>query len=130
MTICCFDPLNMQLRYAIANQKAVHVRDGAATKLSGDKMPVGRSLMEREHFQTLSLPLQQGDMLYMFSDGIHDQFGGENQKKFKLVTLVDTLVSVSERTLDAQSSFLEQIITAWRGTNPQIDDMTLVGIRV
>ena len=130
MTICCFDPENMQLRYAIANQKAVLVHDGAAAKLTGDKMPVGRSLMEREHFQSFSITLEHGDMLYMFSDGIQDQFGGEHQKKFKLVTLVDTLVSVSEQPLEQQSNFIERMVLAWRGDNPQVDDITLVGIRV
>ena len=130
MTICCFDADKQQLRYAIANQKAVLVRQGEAIKLVGDKMPVGRSLMERKPFQSLSILIEQGDMLYMFSDGIQDQFGGERQKKFKLVTLVDTLVSVSEHTLEAQSQFLEQVIKAWRGDNEQVDDITLVGIRV
>lgn len=130
MTICCFDPENMQLRYAIANQKALLVHNGVATKLIGDKMPVGRSIMERGNFRSFSVTLEHGDMLYMFSDGIQDQFGGEHQKKFKLVTLIDTLVSVSERPLEQQSAFIDGVVLAWRGENPQVDDMTLVGIRV
>gem|GEM_PF-627213 len=131
MTISCFDFDAMEMRYAIANQKMYVVRNREAIKLTGDKMPVGRSYGEREHFQTFTQQLQHGDMIYMFSDGIQDQFGGELQKKFNIRNLVNTLVTAAEmQSADEQCLYVEQTVAAWRGDTPQVDDMTLVGIRV
>lgn len=131
MTISCIDPKAMQMRFAIANQKMYIVRNHEAIKLTGDKMPVGRTYMEREHFQTFTQQLEHGDMIYMFSDGIQDQFGGELQKKFNIRNLVNTLVTAADlKTAEEQCSYVEQTVSAWRGDTPQVDDMTLVGIRV
>lgn len=130
MTICSIEHETMQMRYAIANQRAYIVRKGNIIKLTGDKMPVGRSFMEREHFQSFTIALEHNDMLYMFTDGIQDQFGGEKQKKFKLNRLVETLVAVAEKPIDEQYQIIDKTLTDWRGDNPQVDDITMVGIRV
>ena len=132
MTICCFDFEAMELRYAIANQNAYIVRNGEKILLKGDAMPVGRYYAEKEHFQTLSTPLQHGDTVYMFSDGIQDQFGGEagNERKFMRKNLINLLASNFTLPMSEQMSKLNEAITAWRGNRAQIDDMTLVGIRV
>lgn len=131
MTICCVDRTAMTMRYAIANQKMYVVRKGEVIKLTGDKMPVGRSYMERDHFQTFTIDLEEGDMLYLFSDGIQDQFGGEFEKKFNISNLVAMLVTAAGMdSADQQCQFVDQTISAWRGNYPQVDDMTLVGIRV
>lgn len=130
MTICSFDFENMELRYAIAEQTAVIVRGGEVIKLKGDRMPVGRHLVEKEHFQTLTQSLEKGDMVYMFSDGIQDQFGGTDSRKFSSKQLVATLKSLADKPAEKQCQLLEQIISDWRGDTPQLDDMTMVGIRV
>lgn len=132
MTICCFDFEAMELRYAIANQNAYIVRNGEKILLKGDAMPVGRYYAEKEHFQTLTAPLQHGDTIYMFSDGIQDQFGGDGEKerKFMRKNLINLLAANSALPMDKQMSRLDEAITAWRGNRAQIDDMTLVGIRV
>jgi len=127
-----FDFEAMELRYAIANQNAYIVRNGEKILLKGDAMPVGRYYAEKEHFQTLSTPLQHGDTVYMFSDGIQDQFGGEagNERKFMRKNLINLLASNFTLPMSEQMSKLNEAITAWRGNRAQIDDMTLVGIRV
>ena len=130
MTICSFDFDKMKIRYAIANQAAFIVRDGESIKLKGDSMPVGRYVREKEHFQTLTVNIEKGDMIYMFSDGLQDQLGGRECKKFLLKNLIATLVEIHNDPLNEQRVALEQTIIAWRGGTPQIDDMTMVGIRV
>ncbi|MBR4215118.1 MAG: SpoIIE family protein phosphatase [Bacteroidales bacterium] len=104
--------------------------DGATIKLAGDNMPVGQYIMEREHFQSLVVPLQEGNMVYMFSDGIPDQFGEKIQKKFLIRNLISALVSFADQPVDNQCRLLEKTIDDWRGNSPQMDDMTLVGIRI
>lgn len=135
MTVCCFDFEKLELRYAIANQTAVIIRKGQSIRLKGDNMPVGRYMHEKDHFQSLSQQLEKGDMIYMYSDGIQDQPGGEfrtdfTQKKFLPRQLTATLITMSEKPVEEQSIILDKTILAWRGSTPQVDDMTLVGIRV
>ncbi|MBO4244568.1 MAG: serine/threonine-protein phosphatase [Bacteroidales bacterium] len=130
MTICCFDFDNMLMHYGIANQKAYIVRHGETIKLSGDNMPVGRYLLARDHFRSFSVPIQKGDMVYMFSDGIPDQLGGPEEKKFLIRNLLALLSSFAQSDTDTQCSLIDKTITDWRGNTPQVDDMTLVGIRV
>ena len=130
MTICCYDFAEMQLRYAIANQVAYIIRDGKAIKLKGDNMPVGNYVREKEHFQTLTMPIKHGDMVYTFSDGIQDQIGGSEQRKFLMCQLLEIMIDIAEKPIETQSQILEQRIVDWRGDIPQVDDMTLVGIRV
>ena len=130
MTICSFDFEKMEIRYAIANQTALIVRGDEAIKLKGDPMPVGRYLREKEHFKTQTVSIQKGDMVYMFSDGLQDQLGGRDCRKFLLKNLAATLVEIHNEPLNIQRVVLEQELIAWRGGTPQIDDMTMVGIRI
>ena len=134
MTICCFDFDNMKLHYAIANQTMVMIRNGKITRLKGDKMPVGRYILEKEHFQTMNLTIEKGDIFYMFSDGIEDQFGGEiinnTGSKLLLRNLETFLLEISSEPIENQKQLLHEKIENWRGNLPQIDDMTMVGIRI
>ncbi len=131
MTVCCYDFKAMEMRYAIAEQTMVIIRKGEVIKLKGDIMPVGRHLVEKEHFQTKTVKIEKGDMVYTFSDGIQDQFGkGSEMKKFSSKQLFAVLTSLAEQPVEEQCQILEQTILDWRGNTPQVDDMTLVGIRV
>ena len=141
MTICCFDFEAMQMRYAIANQTALFISGGNVAKLKGDTMPVGRYVLEKEHFTTHTMPIKRGDVLYSFSDGIIDQPGGPITtddkelaaiagKKFSMKTLTAFLQSHYSLPLAEQCRIIDDTITEWRNGRPLIDDMTLVGIRI
>ena len=135
MIICSFDLENQNLVYASANLRGYIVRNGEVIRLQGDKMPVGRYFVEKEHFQTLSTPLQSGDMVYLCTDGIQDQTGSPDAqhpfgKKLMAANLVYILSDLAYLTPDYQSVTIDGIITQWRGSIDQIDDITLVGIRI
>ena len=130
MTICCFDFEKMTIHYAIANQVAFIIRNGESIKLKGDSMPVGRYIRDDVPFRSLEIEIAKGDMVYMFSDGIQDQLGGEEQKKFLLRRLEPVLLEAANNPVDTQGDILSQAIADWSGDYPQIDDMTLVGIRI
>ncbi len=130
MSIFCIDTDTMEAHYAIANQKIYIIRNGKPIKLLGDNMPVGRYALEREHFQSLTINLLHNDMVYMFTDGIVDQLSDKTQKKFLIRNLIATLISFADKPADTQYQILDKTIDDWRGANPQMDDMTLVGFRV
>ncbi len=133
MTICSFDFENMKLHYALANQLAYIIRNGESIKLKGDRMPVGRYLAEKEHFQTLSVNLCKGDTVYMFSDGFQDQLGGEDSDfghKFMSKNLVALLAKIYAEPMESQKEIIKKAFNSWRHNHTQTDDVTLVGIRV
>ena len=134
MTICCYDLAAMEMRYAAANQSAYIVRNGEAIRLKGDRMPVGRYVLDNKHFATHIQPIEHGDMIYTFSDGIQDQPGGEldNElgKKFLTKNLVKLLTEIAPKPLAEQRDIIDKTITKWRNGRPQVDDITMIGIRV
>ena len=130
MTICCFDFEKNELRYATANQVAYIVRNGEIIKLKGDNMPIGHYVRERKHFMTLTTTVMKDDMLYMFTDGIQDQVGGPNQKRFMREKLLKIFTEIAQKPCDEQCETIENAILEWKGDNTQVDDMTMVGIRI
>jgi len=134
MTICSYDFSAMKMRYAAANQSAYIIRRGEAIRLKGDRMPVGRYLMEKEHFSTQTQTIEPGDMIYTFSDGIPDQPGGELDnalgRKFLTKNLVALLTEIAPKPLAEQRDIIDKTITQWRNGRPQVDDITMIGIRV
>ena len=134
MTICCYDFDAMQMRYACANHTAYLIRNGEVITLKGDRMPVGRYLKEKDHFTSYTQAIEKGDVVYTLSDGIQDQPGGpENDslgKKFLAKNLLAFLLDNYTKPMSEQCELLDNCITEWRNGRPQVDDMTLIGVRV
>ncbi|HWY13179.1 MAG TPA: tetratricopeptide repeat protein [Bacteroidia bacterium] len=74
--------------------------------------------------------LEKGDMVYLFSDGYADQFGGDRGKKFKYGKLRELLFSITSKSLNEQKQALHESIESWRGTQSQVDDICVIGLRV
>jgi len=95
----------------------------------GDKMPV--AIYERMNdFTNHEIKLEQGDMLYLFSDGYADQFGGENGKKFMYKRFKELILTNAHKTMEKQKEILENTIEKWIGNGEQTDDITVVGIKI
>lgn len=128
-TLACYNKNNNTITYASAHNKPLLIRNGAMQELPADKMPVGKG--EREAPFTLqTISLQKGDMIYFFSDGYGDQFGGPKGKKFKHKQLNELLFSISGKDLHTQKRLLDEVFEDWRGNLEQIDDVMVIGIRV
>ena len=69
-------------------------------------------------------------MIYIFTDGFVDQFGGEKGKKYRLKNLLTLLTSISTKALGEQNTILKQEFVSWKGTEDQIDDVCVMGVRV
>lgn len=134
MVICSFDIENHQLVYASAYLSSYIVRNDNAIRLECDKMPVGRYFNEKAHFVTHEIALQPGDMVYLFSDGIQDQPGGNfdipEGKKLLSKNFVNLLVEAANEPARIQGEIIDQTIQFWINGREQVDDMTLVGIRI
>jgi serine phosphatase RsbU (regulator of sigma subunit) len=119
-----------QLDFALANNPLWLVRNHAVTEYKADKMPVGKHDKQHIPFTKNTIALAKGDMIYAFTDGYADQFGGESGKKFKYKSLQELLLSISQEPVNKQREMLEQRFEQWRQNFEQIDDVCVVGIRM
>lgn len=95
----------------------------------GDKQPIGRS-DEIEKFTNHSIILEEGDSIYIFSDGYVDQFGGQKGKKLKKSNLKKIVQSFQKETMDKQGFILSTKFNEWKGKLEQVDDVCFVGVRI
>lgn len=93
-----------------------------------DKMPVAIHY-KMQPFTLHKIELQKKDAFYIFSDGYADQFGGPKEKKFMSNQLKETLVEIAGKPMLQQGERLNEIFEEWRGDNPQVDDVTMIGVR-
>lgn len=119
----------VQLSYAAANNAPVLISNKQVLELPKDKMPVGIGVTH-DSFKLNSINAQKGDMLYLYTDGYADQFGGQKGKKFKYKTLNELLLNISELTVVEQKEKLNTVFEEWRGNLEQLDDVCIIGIRI
>ncbi len=129
MALCIFDFREMEVQFAGANNPLYLIRNNELKEIKGDKMPV--AIHERmENFTTHTMQIEKGDVLYMFSDGFEDQFGGPLGKKFMSKALRQMVSSVCHLPMTEQKEEIDRIFEQWKGNLEQMDDVVLIGLRV
>jgi serine phosphatase RsbU (regulator of sigma subunit) len=103
--------------------------NGQLIELKGDKMPIG--IHERmDNFTLHTHTLQKGDCIYLFSDGMADQFGGPAGKKFKYKQLKESLTANGQQPMASQKESIDKLFSEWKGHLEQVDDVTILGIKI
>lgn len=131
MALCVFDRDMTKLEFSGANNPLVFVRDGELTQYKGDKFPIGAyegSLPQL--FTRTEFDLRKGDMIYIFSDGYADQFGGPDDKKFTTRKFKQLLLDIHNKPTEQQQQLLDDTLSRWRGDAEQVDDILIIGIRI
>jgi serine phosphatase RsbU (regulator of sigma subunit) len=128
IAICVVDFEKNIMYFSGANNPLYLVRGGELIHYRGDKMPVAIHY-RMVPFTLHTIELRKGDAFYIFSDGYADQFGGPKQKKFMTAQLKEALVSMAGEPMLKQGERLNEIFEEWRGESPQVDDVTLIGVR-
>ncbi len=129
-TLCVFNNEMTQIRYACANHAIYIARNGEINKLKGDRMPIGRHPRQDTPFESFTFDLQKGDMIYLCSDGIQDQFGSPANIKFTTKRLALMLQEHCNEDTQTQYDNLSKIVNDWKVGREQFDDQTLIGIRI
>ncbi len=127
---CVIDRKTATLEFAGAFSPLYLIRDMSITEIKGNRFSVG--LMEdliEEKFVNHSVQLEKNDMIYMFSDGYPDQFGGEAGKKFKFRRFRHLLLNIHTHPAREQHNLLQQSITQWMGNHEQVDDILVIGVK-
>ncbi|MDP1801905.1 MAG: tetratricopeptide repeat protein [Bacteroidota bacterium] len=129
-SLLCIDFKNKMLYTAAANNPVWIIRNSELLEIKPDKMPVGKHDKDREPFTLHTFQLQSSDTIYTLTDGYPDQFGGDKGKKFMTKKLKDVLIANVHLPMAKQKEMLETIFTNWVGDLEQVDDVTIIGIRI
>jgi serine phosphatase RsbU (regulator of sigma subunit) len=92
-------------------------------------MPIGIHANSHIPFTNHTVSIGKNDAFYIFSDGLADQFGGPDNKKFKSVQLQELLLSVHKNPFNIQQQLIEKTFYEWKGDNDQVDDILLIGFK-
>lgn len=128
MSICIIDKKTREMEFSGAFLPVYIVRDDKLIELKGDKKNVVQSFA-MVSFNRSTFMLREGDLLYLFSDGYADQFGGPENKKFMYRRLRHLLLTISKYPLNDQERILDETISSWMEGHDQIDDMMILGVR-
>ena len=122
----------------ISNNKAVKLFENTKSnnnnskllyEVKADKMPIA-IYDKMDEFKTHEFKLDKGDILYMFSDGFADQFGGPKEKKYKYKPFKKLLLEISSKPMSEQLSILNETFEKWKGNLDQIDDVIIIGVKL
>ncbi len=119
----------LMMNYSGAYQTLLIIRKGELIELKTDKQPIGYTYI-MSPFTNNDFQLEKEDLIYLYSDGYPDQFGGELGKKFKSRNLKEFIVSISHQPLEEQKIILSNRFDEWKGEEEQVDDVTVLGIRL
>ncbi|MCB9224896.1 MAG: SpoIIE family protein phosphatase [Crocinitomicaceae bacterium] len=155
IALCAIDWNNLKVQFSGAKNPIYVIRKGASEssfkvsegadvsflesenkehmlmEVKGDSHPIGAYIGEElKPFTARTIEIEKGDMIYIFSDGYADQFGGPNGKKYKYKTFKNFLLSIAHLDADEQKSRLITEYEEWKGNYEQIDDVLVMGVRV
>lgn len=125
----CFDMESKELLFAAAKNPGFLARKGEILTLDADPFSVGAHYSGEKEFSQQSIQIENGDTLYLFSDGYADQFGGPDGKKFMRRRFKEMLLTASKMELTEQHHYIENQFETWRGSLEQIDDVMVIGIK-
>ncbi len=112
-----------------AKRPSVFIRNREMQELKGSKFTLGGMRAGEKKFEEIRMNYQEDDIIYFFTDGYADQFGGEKGKKFSNKRLRETLLSIHRLPMNEQKQQLDNTIETWKGNLEQVDDICVIGIR-
>ena len=130
MALCRLNKKTKELMFTGAKNPLLLIRDGEIIEYKGDKRPVGYYLGENILFKSKKIKLKKNDMIYVFSDGYSDQFGGQKGKKYKTENFKRLLLSIADKDTDTQHNLLRDEFENWKGDLEQLDDVCVMGLRI
>jgi serine phosphatase RsbU (regulator of sigma subunit) len=130
IAFCSLHKTKRILHYSGANRPLAIVSKGELKEISPDKFPIGGQFTHDKIFSPNRIELKEGDCIYLFSDGITDQFGGPKGKKFMKKNFFELLLKISPFTMKEQEEMLEKHFEGWKGGIEQTDDVCVIGARV
>jgi len=137
IAVCILDKTEMKIQYAGAYNPLLIIRNNEISRIKADRMPIGIYLREKESFTNNIIDVKKGDLLYIFSDGYVDQFGGENDSKIRSAKFKELLIENHKKSLAEQKAVLVKFLEEWMDHTDdtgrkykQVDDILVIGIEI
>jgi PAS domain S-box-containing protein len=130
--VLSINPLKKEITFSGAKNFCYIYRDGVLNDLGGVNFPVGSFQYENQHknFKNKHFSYESGDVVYLFSDGFQDQFGGAENKKYFKKRFSEFLKSISHLDINVQKERLKLEFNNWKGRNAQTDDILVIGVKL
>jgi serine phosphatase RsbU (regulator of sigma subunit) len=129
ISICSIDLQARTLQFSGANNSLFYIRHGNIHEVKADRQSICKN-SEVKPFCNNEMEIQEGDCIYMLSDGFIDQFGGPKRKKFMLSRLKKLLVDIHHKPMTIQKLLLEEALNNWKDGTEQVDDICVFGARL
>jgi len=130
IVVCEFNLSTRQLVFSSAMRPVILVIDGEQHYVRGNRSSVGGESATEKFYDDQEYNLREGDMVYLFTDGYCDQFGGQGGKKMKVSRLRTLIDEISSLTLEEQRKQVKDFFFEWMGTGDQVDDVLFMGLKV
>jgi two-component system, sensor histidine kinase LadS len=129
IAICALEKKESNLYFAGSRNGIILVRNKTLTEYNGDRISIGEHGKNRT-FSLQKIKIEKGDIIYFYTDGFPDQFGGERNRKFMYRNFNEFLLSISDKPMAEQHTLIEEKFISWKGDNAQVDDVTVAGIKI
>jgi ligand-binding sensor domain-containing protein/serine phosphatase RsbU (regulator of sigma subunit) len=130
MVVCEINVKDRHIRFASAMRPVILVLDGEPIYVKGNRCSIGGESVIEKYFDDQEYYLNDGDLLYLFSDGLPDQFGGTDGKKMKIARLKKLIEDVSGLPMSGQKEVITRFYDEWKDGYDQVDDILLIGVRL
>ncbi len=129
LALVYYYPESKKMVFAGASMSILLARKGEITTLKGNNMPLGM-YVRNDGFNDITSELKKGDILYLYTDGFRDQFGGKYYKKFGSKNFLNVIAQINDLPLDQQFFVLKEVLEDWKAGHKQTDDITVIGIKI
>ena len=129
ISLCMLDYNTKTIEFSGAYNSLLCISDGELTEIKADRQPVG-AYQNRQPFTNHVHSLKSGAMYYLLTDGYLDQFGGPRNKKFTKRRFKELLLDIYDKPAAEQQQRLANALDEWQGETQQVDDISVMGIRV
>lgn len=129
MIVCEINTKTRHIRFASAMRPVMIVLKGETLYIKGNRYSIGGESYTEKFFDDQEYYMNEGDTIYLFSDGLPDQFGGPDGKKMKMAKLKTLIEDVNPLPMSEQKQKIDDFYREWKGEYDQVDDILLMGVR-
>jgi chemotaxis response regulator CheB len=129
VAICTYYKKEKKLQYAGAGRPIIIANQDGIKTIKSSSSGISGNVSENYDFELNEFDIEEGDQLYLYSDGIVDQFGGPHNKKFMTKRLVQLLSSNLDLPMSEQKEIIDNSIVSWKEGQEQIDDILIMGLK-
>lgn len=130
ISLICYDKAKGTLEYVNANRPMIVISNNELSIIPAEKVTIGGFADFVSMIPSQIINVKPGDSVYIFTDGVTDQFGGPNNKKYSPKRLRELLLANTDLPMNELRQSLSDGLSNWQGKYEQTDDILMIGLKV